>query len=265
MPKIAICFFGITRSLKFTLNSIKACVYRPARASGEVRIFAHLYNQERIFNPRSNEFGPLDTEEFRLLDADVMRLESPSEALSSRLTDEMRFFSDPWGDQAISVRNLCLQLHSLSRVGSLALEWDPDLFVVVRPDLEYLDAMTPFLQLTLESSRPLVMYPNWQQHGGMNDRFAIIAGKRAMLAYCGRGDLVGGYRRDIGSYFNGERLLKYSLLLARVECLPMFVRARRVRFDGSRVLESFKRSSNRLNRTQLRLWVRNPAGMILRR
>jgi len=38
---------------------------------GDVRVFAHLYKQSRISNPRSGEFGLLDVGEYRLLQADV--------------------------------------------------------------------------------------------------------------------------------------------------------------------------------------------------
>ena len=62
--KIAICFFGITRSLKYTIGSIEENILNPARTLGDVRVFAHFFNQERVENSRSRESTALDRSEY---------------------------------------------------------------------------------------------------------------------------------------------------------------------------------------------------------
>jgi len=67
-PRIAIGFFGITRSLKWTLSSIQKNIIEPARSLGDVRLYAHLYQQEYVLNPRSGEDHPMDPHEHQLLE-----------------------------------------------------------------------------------------------------------------------------------------------------------------------------------------------------
>lgn len=255
--RIAICFFGITRSLSYTIDSIRLNVLEPARRCGETRLFAHLFRQSRIDNPRSGESGSLDVDEYQLLAADHVELEDPYLCLESMNYKEHVQRPDPWDDDYRSFRNFLHQLHSLDRVGSLALEWGPDVYVFVRPDLRYLDSFEPFISQALRAKQPTVFYPNWQHHGGMNDRFAVIAGAEAARVYSKRGAFIWDFAEKFGGVFNGERLLKYATLRTGIKIRPIYARAERIRSNGVSRRESFRRPKSLISKTLIRFLLQN--------
>ncbi|MBT8408673.1 MAG: hypothetical protein KJN93_03500, partial [Alphaproteobacteria bacterium] len=77
MTRIALCYFGISRSLSFTIGSIRNNVIGPAQAAGESKSYAHLYRQDKVVNPRTGEDHAMDPDEYRLLAADEVLLERP--------------------------------------------------------------------------------------------------------------------------------------------------------------------------------------------
>jgi hypothetical protein len=261
--KVAICYFGITRSLAYTFDSIAANVLQPARHLGETRVFAHLYRQTQINNPRSKEFGALDPDEYQILMADELELEEPNECLARMRYDELLKHPDPWRDDYKSIKNLMHQLHSLERVGDLARKWSADVYVFVRPDLCYLDPLDLFLKQAIACRQPTVLYPNWQHHGGLNDRFAIVAGTTAARAYSQRGRLLHECYEIFEKNFNGERLLGYAILKAGCLTQPIYVRAQRVRFDGTYHPEGFRRPRSRLSKTKTKFWLKKVTLLIV--
>lgn len=250
--RIAVCFFGITRSLSHTIESIRQNVLEPARRCGEVRVFAHLFDQHRIFNPRSKEDGTMNPYENKLLGANELISESPGDCLEIWNYDKLRQQPDPWADNYHSLRNFLHQMHSIMKVGRLAEVWKPSVCIYVRPDQLYVDSLMPYIQRSLQSPQPTLYYPNWQHHGGMNDRFAIASHQRAAEVYSRRGLLISECRQNLGGPFNGERLLKYAVLREKLASEPIYVRAYRMRLGGIVEAERFRRPRSSLNKTTLR-------------
>jgi hypothetical protein len=111
--RVAVVFFGITRSLRLTLPAIAANVVGPARGvAREVRLFGHFFTQTAISNARSGEEGTLDPEEYRLLELDAVETEEPGGCLDLYPMAEMQARGDIWRDDFASFRNLVHQLHS---------------------------------------------------------------------------------------------------------------------------------------------------------
>ncbi len=85
---VALCFFGITRSLRFTLPSIETNILGPlvsatAVSGRDLLVYAHFFDQARIDNPRSGESGEMARDEHRLLATDWLRLEPPATVWTS--------------------------------------------------------------------------------------------------------------------------------------------------------------------------------------
>lgn len=229
-PRIALCFFGITRSLRRTMPSIEANILAPAAALGEVGRFAHFFRLDRIVNPRSGEAIKADPEEFRLIKWDSIELEEPEHCLATHGYNRIVAYGDCYGDNHKSTKNLLHQLHSLGRVTAIASAWQPDMYVFCRPDLEYLDDFGPCMRRTLRTVGPVVNLPYWQWFDGYNDRFAIVKGMRTAWKYGGRAAYAVEYCATGSRPLHAERLLKYAL---RGERVRMFrVQARRVRATG---------------------------------
>ena len=135
--KVAICFFGITRSLSHTRASIEAHVLAPARQLSSPKIYAHFFLQKEIDNPRSGEKGILDYEEYRLLPSDWLKLEEPDHCLAQWNFEGLKAWGDSWQDEFRSLRNLIHQLHSLHTVTEAALADGTEVCLFCRPDLRH--------------------------------------------------------------------------------------------------------------------------------
>jgi hypothetical protein len=241
-PKIAIGFFGVSRSLKWTLPSIQENIIQPARQLGEVRLFAHLYQQAHIFNPRSGENDPLDPEEYRLLECDEVRLEQPGLCLEEARYEWVLSHGDAFHDGGKSLANLIHQLHSLKVLGQMIDAWEPDVVVLARPDLEYHDDFGPVISDHLNLRPENLSLPEWQWYGGYNDRLAIC-GAEAHKTYTRRLDLVPAYLERTGGPLPAERFLKFSLHENGIRPRPVSIRGNRVRANGITVNENFTSAS----------------------
>lgn len=80
--KIAIAFFGITRSLNFTVKSIEENILSPLSDMGEVRVFGHFFKLAKINNKRSEEFIDISTSHYKLINFDGLIIEDPNLCLS---------------------------------------------------------------------------------------------------------------------------------------------------------------------------------------
>jgi hypothetical protein len=241
-PKIAIGFFGVTRSLKWTLPSIRENIIEPARRLGDVRLFAHFYQQTHITNPRSGEDDPLDPEEYRLLECDEVRLEEPGHCLAEARYEWILSHGDAFHDGGKSLANLIHQLHSLQMVGRMIGTWDPDIVILARPDLHYHTGFSAALYEHINLSPMALSLPNWQWYGGYNDRLAIC-GKISFKIYANRIDFIGRYLHKTGGPLPAERFLKYSLHMHRIKPRLLSITASRVRANGKIVNEDFKSAS----------------------
>ncbi len=137
------------------------------------------------------------------------------------------------------MRNLVHQLHSMNEVTRMALSSQCDVCLFCRPDLEYHDSLETLIVDALEKADSEVLLPNWQAHGGFNDRFAICVGKQAIESYGSRVQKIHSYCRSTGQPMHSEKLLKHTLLAAHVPVRTISHRASRVRFDGTIRQEDF--------------------------
>ena len=207
--KICICFYGITRSLSYTIDSIRQNVIEPHSDMHQVIMLAHYYNLNKISNERSGESGIVNKDEINLLRYDHLDIEQPENECLLRKFEYAKKFGDSWNDNYKSLKNLMHQLQSLQRVTSKALEYDPDIVIFVRPDLKYHDKVSFDLDLLSNNIEPAMVLPAWQHHLGYNDRFAICNTRAAML-YGGRLGFLQDYFESGLGPLNGERLVRFT-------------------------------------------------------
>lgn len=248
--RVAVVFYGITRSLRLTLGSINRNLIAPARdMASELRTFGHFFDQDRIDNPRSKEAGALDPDEYRLLDLDQVEREAPGACLEQHGFDDLKAAGDPWKDGFTSLRNLVHQLHSLARATGLALAWQPEIVIFARPDLYYHDSVAPQLAALAGQHGPAVRAPDWAQwRGGCNDRFALARGDQAITAYGFRVARLAEYLA-LGKRIHSERFLKFALQDIPVGSFAL--RASRVRSNGIVVVEDFTPGGGKYSRMGL--------------
>ena len=238
-PKIAVCFFGITRSLSHTIASIERNVLDPARNSGNVTIYSHFFLQRDLVNRRSGEKGHLDLGEHRLLPSSFLHLEEPDACLEEHDFERLKAAGDAWQDDFQSLRNLVHQLHSMNVVAAAALEGGAEVCLFCRPDLAYHDSLSRPIHRAVAARKPTVFLPRWEPHGGYNDRFAICAGTEAIIAYGQRIRCLHDFCAETGRPLHSEQLLAFSLARAEVSVRKITSRASRVRLDGTQMYEDF--------------------------
>lgn len=236
--KIAVCFFGITRSLKLTHGTILRQVISPLRELGEVKVLGHFFDQDKVVNPRSGENDFFDVREHSLLPFDQVVLEKPGMCLEQHGFQRVLAHGDAWNDGGASLGNLIHQLHSLSQVALLAAEHQPDVVVAVRPDMQYLDDFADACRFHLQAPAHVISLPNWQWPRGVNDRLAVC-GPEAFRVYASRVHFISTYlQRGLGP-LHSERLLWCALNHGKAMIRPVGLRARRVRANGFVVDEDF--------------------------
>ena len=241
--KVAVCFFGITRSLNYTVDSIKKNILDPLSSIHDFQINAHYYDINHVSSSRSNENVAVDKNQFRALQHDSLLLEKVKSIDEYCDFELIKNFGDAWDNNFSSLNNLILQLNSLKNVTNMALSKGADICVFIRPDLTYYDNFNEVLINSIASYNDnradRVYLPNWQHFGGLNDRFAICSGQKAIKAYGKRLDKVIYYCVKTGRALHSERLVKFSLQQDSIPLEFVSLKASRTRADGKVVNESF--------------------------
>lgn len=184
---IAICFFGLTRSLQYTKHSITNIFEVLDKNDITYTTFLHTYDKSFLSNPRSNEFDcKLDIEEYKLLNChhhSVTNQESFLSSLPKQYLQFLKIKGDAWKDQYVSFTNFLCQLNSLQIVTSMWKSDDHsfDLIMYLRPDLLYNELVIDDLYMSIRQQ--CIFTPNYHQCTGLNDRIAI--GPPQLMVYYG--------------------------------------------------------------------------------
>jgi len=182
--KVALCFFGLTRSLKFTLDSIEKCIFDPLKNHGiRYDTFLHTYKMKTPYsNPRAGEKDLiLDTDEYKLLEPEYHMVES-KEVVSKKLDlEKYRTHGNPWGNEKRAIPgdfstldNHILYLWSLKQLTTM---WSDaksrySHIIYCRPDVLYQVPLDISWFSFFPKSRKIYI-PNFGLCGDVNDRFAL--------------------------------------------------------------------------------------------
>lgn len=234
--RIFVGFFGITRSLKFTVDSILSNILEPLKKIGAPIIqVAHFNLPPQISNPRSGEVDvPVDSLEYKLLDLDCVIMETQDDRLIRSRLHIAKKFPDHFEDGYRSITNLCHQLRSLERLWSIIKTFRPtenDVIVLTRPDLLIMDPVEPERDVApLQCSAVDIVVPAWHCWGGLNDRLAFCS-TAAAERYAVRGRYVQETCAEIGA-LHPETLLACAMSKASLKVAFTPLRALRMRADG---------------------------------
>lgn len=256
--------FGLNRFPNLTEKSIIDNILKPLNNNFDaVEVFGHFNVPSVINNRRSGEFGDYSPKYFGSINFKKCVYESQDDALIQSfyqvyshypLLGEM--------DQDFSTRkNLFYQLHSLRRLYEIAVEsanfTDFDVFVIIRPDLKYIDNICPSDLSKISCGKKDLIVPYWQSCGGINDRFCISS-KKGFETYTNRLGLIRQFCSSKG-YIHAERLNYFSARKGKLKIDYMKMRAFRVRSGGNMANEVFTDSlAQRLRRIIRRIplsWI----------
>jgi hypothetical protein len=236
--KVAVAMFGLPRAASICLPSIEKNILSVISRYADVKVFFHLYRQERVDNIRSAESGSIDPAVYELFANFEGVVEHPNSCPLPESYGLAASAPDFYEDNYASVRNIFRQMHSLATVTEMAKSVQPDVVVYVRPDLLYASPMPDKYIEHAASHEATCLLPRWQWWGGVNDRFSVC-GAKAIDAYGHRGRLIAEYTRRGARSLNAERLLDYALRKSGIVVRSFELRASRVRVDGSIKDENF--------------------------
>ncbi|NDE15885.1 hypothetical protein EBZ80_13235 [bacterium] len=240
MSKVALLFFGLTRSLRFTVESIERNILNVLRQhSISYTIYLHTYDLEVLTNPRSDEQQvALNPDEYKLLKPDFVKVTKQEDFLRTIQLHDYLKHGDAWGEEGhhSSLRNLLCQLNSLKEVFTLTGDTPHDCYMLLRPDLEYVSPLDidHVLDIVENRDQPIVYTPSWGKFGGCNDRFCIGT-REAVRKIAMRIDEVADHARD--HRVHSEWFLNYTLRKHGIENRDMPWLARRVRANGKKSVE----------------------------
>ena len=238
-------FFGLSRSLPLTISSIKEHILNPLEEVYDCVRCAHFNQPESIYSPRSGEYNvPSSRQGIEDLKLDICWIEPQrEESILAPLLDATGGVDAVGDGMGTSMTNLLYQLYSLQqlwRICQLLRTEQFDMFVLLRPDLKYLDRL-PVKQVTtaIGSAGIDLITPSWHRWGGLNDRFAFCSAQGAAV-YTDRLRLVRRFVREKG-FLHPEALLAFAAELGGVSQDFTAMRAARVRANGREQQEDFSR------------------------
>lgn len=177
--RVALAFWGITRSLKHTIRSIEKHILDILQEHNiEYKIFLHTYSLTKPYsNNRNKEYNiQLDNEEYKLLHPYVFKVDD-QEQIKTRLNlERYRTHPDPWATKYNSVDNFILAMYSKKCVTNLIQhsKMDFDYVIYLRPDVLYKNKLDiHFFDLVNDHTICIPNFHCYMKDIRFNDRFAI--------------------------------------------------------------------------------------------
>ena len=218
MTKIAICYWGMTRSTKYVYNSHFHNLFNVLKDNSiDYKVFMHTWRVENdqniIWEKVSNI--PVDYDEYRLLKPDFYKIEEQnlfkdqlnfSDYFDKNLYDKYGGDThNEWRPQLI-MNHLCA-LESQKRVYQMVNDVDEnfDYIIFIRPDVKILNTFDTNI---LKSDFDIII-PSYHHHEGLNDRFAILHFNNARNYAC-RIDEIKDFRKNHGRIVS-EKYVKFII------------------------------------------------------
>jgi hypothetical protein len=218
MTKIAICYWGMTRSAKFVYNSHIQNLYNVLKENNiDYKIYMHTWKIDVSTNVIAQNITNLeiDYNEYKFLNPDIYIIENQNDFLNtihfgSYFNKELY---DTYGDnpqyewKPQLIRNHLCALESQKRVYKLVLEDDAsfDFLMFIRPDV----AIANEFNINWLKQDFDIMIPNTDHNEGLNDRFAIMPFNKS-FKYSTRIDEIIEYRKNNGRIVS-EKYIKYII------------------------------------------------------
>lgn len=232
--KIAVCFFGLTRSLKHTIDSIKKNIFHPLQKNNiNYDIYLHTYDLKYLKLKRSAEDSKLDTNEWKLLKPDYLQIDNQDKFDGSFNYEEIFKYGDFWDTKFENTKNLIRQLNSIQKLWSLIEKNKKkyDAYLFLRPDLKYVKPINIDNIKSVISDSNLILTPIWHKSGGLNDRLAL--GKyNSMKLYANRIDKVKDYLKKSNKPLHAESFLKYIIDTSKIKNNNLNLVGQRIRCNG---------------------------------
>ncbi len=215
--KVAVCYWGLTRSTKKVYPSHFEKVFNVLDANGiEYDIFMHtwqLAGKQRVW---WNEISiPIDYEEYKFLNPKFYRIDN-QDMFTNHLDFGKYFYQNVWDKKGdcmdgewpakLILNHLCA-LESQKRVTEMVEQSGNhyDLVMYMRPDVWFFDILDVRTFFDLKENE--IIIPAGRNYEGLCDTFAILSYKTAPI-YAKRIDHIAEFRKHNGRIVS-EKYVKY--------------------------------------------------------
>ena len=173
-------FFGITRSLKYTVDSIKKQILNTFKEEGiQFDIFLHTYTFKNDYiNKRTGEKKrqeDINNEEYKLLNPTYKQIDVQEDVMEKLNLKQYRSKPDPWKTNYNSVDNYILGCYSKKQLVNLIKKSNNhyDYVIFIRPDCLYTTKFQKKFFNKVNDNK--ICLPNFHLNGShrVNDRFSI--------------------------------------------------------------------------------------------
>jgi hypothetical protein len=238
--KVAVCFWGLTRSLKYTIDSINKYIFDIFKKNNiEFRVFMHTYSVfEKYNNSWANEKNiVLDNEEYKLLNPDYLSIDNQEQVKSSIDFLQYRTQADPWCNNYETMNNFILAMYSKKQLLKLFLDNDDGTythFLMIRPDVRYLNSFDIKWLSTIKNNE--IYVPGFGLFGygggsnGFNDRMAFTKDKKIFIIYNKLFDQCLDFSRK--APLHSETINKYNMIIRNIKITFIPFYFNRVRANG---------------------------------
>lgn len=181
-PKVAILFWGITRSLKFTIKNIEKNLFNVLYKNDfEIHKFIHTFIMDNptYSNMRAKEYGiKLDFEEYKLLNTEHVEIENQDKIAKKIGLEKYRTMGNPWKRKDFqTLDNFILASYSKYRVSKMMekSKINFDYVIYMRPDVLCLNKFPIKSLKLLDKHTNSCLIPNFELYGkwNINDRMYI--------------------------------------------------------------------------------------------
>lgn len=255
-PKVAFVFYGLLRSIQYTLPNLQKHIFLPVLDAGyEYDIYCHNYTfppNYKYNNHRAREYNiVLDPDAYKLLNPKYYITDNQLDIAEQLCLETYRTRGDPWPHtQYKSLDNYLLAMYSKKKISellkqnieSLPGQHNYECVIFIRSDVLFekaiqIDKICQLLNSQQPSTRPCLI-PNFQHWlGGLNDRMFIS--KPELAVQFGRSfDLLYDISKE--RKLHSEQINKY-LIQEVYKSTPILVPIffSRVRADGTQLKESY--------------------------
>jgi hypothetical protein len=236
--KVALCFWGLTRSLKYTIQSIHEQIIAPLKEAGiEYKIFIHTFSfASEYHNPRAHETGvQLDFQEYKLLNPDYFMTEDQDEVKKRLNLKQYRSKEDPWSNGYSSLDNFICAMYSKKQVGSMIQKSGEvfDNFIFLRPDVRFLNPLSVHYLPKVSDNK--VYCPNFHLFPDFNDRF-FICSREHVYTYTQLFDDMLPFSRH--TPLHSERF-QYAMITKKYGLIVIYmdIRFNRIRANGKTMID----------------------------
>ncbi|MBS0634256.1 MAG: hypothetical protein JSR37_02180 [Verrucomicrobia bacterium] len=215
--RVAVCYWGLTRSTKKVYKSHMAQLFQQlGKHNVHYDVYMHTWQLDgKQFINNDTIDIPVDYEEYKFLNPTFYRIDNQKD-FTDKMDFSLYFYQHVWDEQGhcshgewppqLIFNHLCA-LESQKRVTEMVLEngREYDLVIYVRPDVWM---NTPLdIQSVLDLKEGEIVFPNFAHYEGYNDRFAIATVETAPI-YGKRIDSIADFRATQGRIVS-EKYVKY--------------------------------------------------------